>query len=471
MDQPLSLQQSGDLRLSGFEDKQHSTLPLGQNRSFVPHSATDITSLLPISSCPQTESSTSQRTQMHGQLPMSGDVFLENRSCENQKKQTSPSQSKIQKPQKRLRYEPKPAPSSAKKRGEPRDAEAPLSGVPEDRRRMQIRLAQRAFRSRQREAITGLNNRISQLETILDQMSLTVLSFSGQLVQSGVLASYSDLTAHLHETIKTFHSLASEANPDRETHVSDVTSHSEDLPQSSFPGPITIPSSNIPPLLSLDRSGSDHFTSDSFPRTLESPGISVIELPEFIERLNLACLYQGKLALCDQSIGLYRLQKPFGFLFSMMNRERLTAYFKARLDAQVSKKPLDGWEEIPFFGLGSAGTHYPRLSLQSPRVGHSFRGYHEWDMVKDPLSLVSPDIQEQLQGDWFDLQDLEGFLREKDVNLILCSDEPNQGSPTKTTINIARLMPALISRGVCLGRTPGFQRDDVEKALQHAKIS
>ena len=125
----------------------------------------------------------------------------------------------------------------------------------------------------------------------------------------------------------------------------------------------------------------------------------------------------------------------------MMNRERLIAYFKARLDAQERREPLDGYHEIPFFGLGSAGTHFPRLSLQSQGVGHSFRGYHEWDTVKDPLSLVSPDIQEQLQGDWFDLQDLEGFLWEKDVNLILCSDELNRGSPTKTTVNIARLMP------------------------------
>lgn len=265
-------------------------------------------------------------------------------------------------------------------------------------------------------------------------MSLTVLSFSDQLVQSGVLASYSDLTAHLHDTIKTFHSLASEANPDRETQVSDAPSHSEDLPQSSFPGPITIPPSNIPSPSSPDRSRSDHFTSDSFPHTLESPGISVIELPEFIERLNLACLYHGKLALCDQSIGLHHLQRPFGFLFSMMNRERLIAYLKAKLDAQVSRKPLDGWEEVPFFSLGGAGTHYDR-------VGHSCRGYNEWDVVKDPLSLVSPDIQEQLKGDYFDLQDLEGFLREEDVNLISCSDEPTQGSPTKTTINIVRLMP------------------------------
>ncbi|KAJ5188128.1 hypothetical protein N7491_004453 [Penicillium cf. griseofulvum] len=469
MDQQLLPQPSGGLPLSGYEDKQHGALLFSQNRPFVPHSATsNIASLLPISSCPQTEVSISQGTQMHEQLPLSGDVFLENRSSQNRKKQTIPSQSKTQKSQKRQRYKPKPA--VVKKRGEPRDAEIPLSGVPEDRRRMQVRLAQRAFRSRQRDAITGLNNRISQLETILDRMSLTVLSFSGQLIQSGVLAPYSDLTTHLHDTIKTFHALTSEANPDRETPVSNAPSHSEDLPQSSSPGLITTPSSNIPPSSSPDRSTSDHFTSDSFPHTLESPEISVIELSEFIERLNLACLYQGKLALCDQSISLHRLQTPFGFLFSMMNRECATVYFKARLDAQVSQKPLDGWAEVPFFGLGGAGTHYPRLSLHNQGVSHSFRGYHEWDIVRDPLSLVSPDIQEQLKGDWFDLQDLEGFLREKDVILILCSDEPNQVSPSKTTVNIARLIPALMTRGICLGRTPGFHRDDVEKALQHAKV-
>lgn len=30
---------------------------------------------------------------------------------------------------------------------------------------------------------------------------------------------------------------------------------------------------------------------------------------------------------------------------------------------------------------------------------------------------------------------------------------------------------ALISRGVCLGRAPGFQRDDVEKALHLSTIA
>jgi hypothetical protein len=134
MDQPLSFQPSGDLHLSGYEDKQHGTLLFSQNRRFVPHSPTsNITSLLQTSSSPQTESSISQGTQMlQGQLPVSGDVFLENRSSQNRKKQktTTPSPSKTQNPQKRQRYKAKPA--LVKKRGELRDAESPSSGVPED---------------------------------------------------------------------------------------------------------------------------------------------------------------------------------------------------------------------------------------------------------------------------------------------------------------------------------------------------
>lgn len=129
MDQPLSLRLS-DLHLLGYEDNQHGTFQFGQNQPFVPHSAISNITPLP-TSCPQAES-ISQRTQMHRELPISDHVFLENRSCENQNKQTNPSHSKTQKPKKRQRQEPKPAPSPAKKRGEVRDAEIPLSGAPED---------------------------------------------------------------------------------------------------------------------------------------------------------------------------------------------------------------------------------------------------------------------------------------------------------------------------------------------------
>lgn len=306
---------------------------------------------------------------------------------------------------------------------------------------MQIRLAQRAYRTRQQAAIEGLKTRITLLETTLDNMSAAVLSFSEQLVQSGVLGSHSGLTANLRDTMKTFLSLASKASPNDEIQLPDDPTKITDSSPFSLPSPIQRPSPNLSFHLPLDHTGLYQPRSDVLPHTLNSPGVSVVGVSEFIERLHLAALYQGHLALCNQSIGLCQLQRPFGLIFSMMNRDRLASYFKAELYAHVNKKPLDGWEEVPFFSLGGAGTHYPGPLEQGRSAGTPFPRYKRWGTVEDPLSLVTADIREQLEGDWFDLQDLEGFLRDRNVLLLLSAGEPTKGSSMQTNINIAPLIP------------------------------
>ncbi|OKP10166.1 NADPH-dependent 1-acyldihydroxyacetone phosphate reductase [Penicillium subrubescens] len=119
----------------------------------------------------------------------------------------------------------------------------------------------------------------------------------------------------------------------------------------------------------------------------------------------------------------------------MMNRDRLTSYFKAELYAQVNRKPLDGWEEVPFFRLGRAGTHYPDGS-----AGVFVPRFQRWGTVEDPLSLVTADLRKQLEGDWFDLQDLEGYLRDKNVLLVLSGGEPTRRSEGQININVSRLI-------------------------------
>lgn len=318
---------------------------------------------------------------------------------------------------------------------------------------MQIRLAQRAYRSRQQASFTSLNHRIGQLETILNKMSSTVLSFSGQLVQSGALEGYPGITARLRDTMKTFVSLASEANSDGETnvsHASPPSEHSSVQPtedqeknpsRSLFVGPMTGQSSSVLSSSTLEYNGSHLIPSSIVPHTFESPKISVVTLPEFIKRLHLECLNQGYLALCDPFTSLDNLRRPFGLCLTMMNRERLISYFRAELDAQINCMPLDEWDFIPFFSLGGAGTHYPQSSSQFQGAGYPLRRYSESNTVKDPLPWFPPDIQGELEGDWFDMQDLEGFLREKDVHL-LCPGEPKkQDPPTQTSINIVHLIP------------------------------
>lgn len=294
---------------------------------------------------------------------------------------------------------------------------------------MQTRLAQRAYRSRQQASVEGLKNRISFLEASMEKMSSAMLSFSEQLIQSEVLGSHSTLTASLRDTIKIFLSLASGAS------LGDGISVSIDSNKTIDSQQLTIkhPSPNIPLQLSLDGTGLDHPNSAVPPYTDNSLGMSTIEVSEFIEKLLLAALYEGHLALCNPSIGLDQLRRPFGLIFHMMSRERLTSYFKAELDAQVSQKPLDGWEDVPFFRLGGAGTHYPR-----PLTGHG--STERWGTVEDPLSLLTADLREELEGDWFNLQDLEGYLRAKNVLLVMSVDDPAKCSKVQTNINISRFI-------------------------------
>jgi hypothetical protein len=320
-----------------------------------------------------------------------------------------------------------------------------------------------------------------------------MLSLSEKLVQSGVLRGHSALTTNLRDTMKVFLNMASRVgsldddemrvvlvDPDNTIELPPEASQQQQQQQQQRTLKWLPP--NIPRHLPLDGTQSSHPTSAIPPHTANSARMAIIEVGAFIQQLLLVALYQGHLALRDTSIGLDQLQRPFGLIFSMMNRERLASYFKAELHSQLSQKPLDGWDEVPFFRLGGAGTHYADGKSTGPFIAH----YQSGGAVEDPLSLVSADLRTQLEGDWFDLQDLEGYIRDKNVLLVTTAGEPAKGSKVQTSINVSRFITgrcrpwfvmiiltliALVTRGVCLGRTPGFQRKDVEYALRFSKVA
>ncbi|KAH8131317.1 hypothetical protein LI328DRAFT_161174 [Trichoderma asperelloides] len=465
MDQQVPLRLSSDLHLFNWDDSHQNTSLPEPSRPILQDPARPLISPhLSACSYPLLEPCDPQSAQSCSPSSSPGELTLElacylNRTNTNQTPLSKPT---TPMPQKRQRRRPKEAAPSAKNRRASREV-GDSKENPEERRRMQTRLAQRAYRSRQQALVEGLKNRISFLETSMEKMSSTMLSFSEQMIRSGVLKSHSTLTANLRDTMKIFLSLASAASLD------DGISGPIDSPPSKQPK-IRRPSPNIPPYLPLDGTGLYHLNSAVLPYTVNSPGISIIKVSEFIEKLLLAALYQGHLALCNPCIGLDQLRRPFGLIFHMMSRERLASYLKAELHAQISQKPLDGWDEVPFFKLGGAGTHYPRPLTRHGSTGAFVPRYQRWGTVEEPLSLLTADLRKQLEGDWFDLQDLEGYLRDKNVLLVASVDEPTKCSKVQTNINISRFISALISRGVCLGRTPGFRRDDVEEALRLSKI-
>lgn len=95
----------------------------------------------------------------------------------------------------------------------------------------------------------------------------------------------------------------------------------------------------------------------------------------------------------------------FRFLLSGLSREDPTSYFKTAVQARIHPERMVGWQEIPFFGVGGAGTHYPRGSSSIPIQ-------NQVPVQEDPLSLLSSEAQLGMDGSWFDIRDLEGFLQE-----------------------------------------------------------
>ncbi|KAI2787991.1 hypothetical protein POX_f08374 [Penicillium oxalicum] len=427
----------------------------------MPEMATDITSLLSAQSYLLPEPSWAQNSQSSTPSPGDSGFVLELESANYRNPPNQPDPSKLKTPRVQRRQQ-RGRQKVASVKGQEGDDH---HENPTERRRIQTRMAQRAYRSRQQALTDGLKSRISELESSLDKMSSAMLSFSEQLVQSGVLRSQPALTANMRDAMKIFLTTASDASLGDESSFPVNSTQTDDKILASQPLPATIHSSahiGLRQSLGLPLNGTQSHQYDTIvlPQTVNPLGTSLIEVSKFTQRLHEAALYQGYIALSTPSISLGQLQWSFGFNLSMMSRERLTSFFKAELYAQVSKRPLNGWEEVPFFRLGGAGTHYPLESNES-----FLRPYQKWGTVEDPLPLVTADLRAQLQGDWFDLYDLEGYIREKNVLLVVSAGEPVKFSEVQITVHAQRFMTTLISRGVCLGRTPGFQREDVERAL------
>jgi hypothetical protein len=86
---------------------------------------------------------------------------------------------------------------SSKKRGRPQKVQD--AQTPAERRRAQVRLAQRAYRSRQEATVSQLKNRIVEMESVIETMTEAFLAFSDRLMQSGVLNASPDIAQSLKE--------------------------------------------------------------------------------------------------------------------------------------------------------------------------------------------------------------------------------------------------------------------------------
>lgn len=326
------------------------------------------------------------------------------------------------------------------------------------RRRVQILKAQRAYQSRKEETISKQKDRISKLEATVLRMSSLVGLLGDQL--AGELAMQPHSASILRNTLAACTSLAEEvgqakadggssSGQSRDQHENIASPHSDRgillTPTSLMRG---APSAVRPPSPSRFLQSpmptiapSSSGTTSRPPWTTTSP----VELPTFISQLRLACAYNAFETLSDPTVTMDSMRNKFRFLLSLMSREHLTSYYKASLQARVDRSALNPWEAVPFFGLGGAGSHYACLSTEPPNGSSATQdsAQHEWPQVSDPLFAFSAEVRESLDDTWFDERDLEGYLREKEVCLVVGPPSTSQPEHLPTQIDVMALLQGM----------------------------
>ncbi|KAF3041752.1 hypothetical protein E8E12_008802 [Didymella heteroderae] len=241
-----------------------------------------------------------------------------------------------------------------------------------DRRRTQIRLAQRAYRQRKETTISSLKQQSTQLHAVIDEMNRTFLRFHESIVQSGVLRLKPELARDLKQATETFTNCVTTAN--ERPLDSDEDELREVVPQ------------KLP----------DFTANAAKPKTQSNHAIT----PET--------------ALLNY---VFKLSLPY------LTLDEIRARFKTILARGVTED-LD-WYATPFVHLGGAGTHYERRDAQGkpipfkntwtirqtgPFEKHTIRLESVADgQIRD---LEGVDLA-GFEGEWFDAYDVQGYLEEQ----------------------------------------------------------
>lgn len=351
------------------------------------------------------------------------------------------------------------------------------------RRRTQIRLAQRAYRLRKEGVISSLNRRVADLEKTVDDMSQTFLAFNDEAMGSDVLVDQPDLARQLRHATERFLALAKVANPET-AHGDDISDNDIDMPgtKHSTPSsnephqdrpapPAASPTMNPGAVHALVRPA--HPNPDSSMKRIDNASVSTPALPfhpdhgwsfldsmfasglnmfqiqsppylhaphsissltpstcafsqtTFARRIHRRCLERGYSILTDPSYPLPSLNGNFKFSFQFANRSQLVNVFYYLLQKSVDE-PLEFWNK-PYYTIGGAGTHFPRkdefgFAVYPPNL-HT---------PEKALRILSPDLSEGagphrrvedaieaagFGGQWFDCNDVEGYLSSKGISL------------------------------------------------------
>lgn len=358
----------------------------------------------------------------------------------------------------------------------------------QQRRRTQIRLAQRAYRQRKETTISALSKKVAALESSIEKMQDTFLEFNDKAIASNIGKWEPSLAEDLKLTMGRFidYAKSMERNseieeealspemPPRLAKIDDVRDGTSlSLPSATLQPaqPQSLLCMNEPVLMATasglpleyqnyqtaeetgDTQGSAYDNSQALPMgdsgiapwitaepanpyPVEAPFPSLNEpLPppvtysfqesSFARRLLRSTVEAAVRLLTDPNSRREDIFRFCRFTFTWVTRARCLAKLKSLL-ATTTRESLEVWA-APQWHLGGSGLHYPRSGLDAgsfPPPGWAARepmGPRRAMNVETPLD-PSLDINAivklmGLEGDWFDSNDVEQYLRTKGVFL------------------------------------------------------
>ncbi|KAF7715550.1 BZIP transcription factor [Penicillium ucsense] len=385
-----------------------------------------------------------------------------------------------------------------RKRGRPRTLTDDQQ-IPE-RRRKQLRVAQQAYRKRKETTINNLQSRVHELESGIEALGKSFLSFSNLLLDAQVIHENPQVAAALQEITKQCVSLAQvdQDAPDSEASVvrSDTTSTSpsreprENLQIISTGSGSHVSQSDISTFNTIYQPSEVHQELSPFqnlpltppypPQTflpfglvLTSPNITH-QMPHFVSdsyptSVAGGAILEGAPWTLAQRLVRRCCQNAYRLLTHAAGNEPLVQ--------AIFGKPLTNFERNTLISEFFAATQdqFGDIVEFKSRV---FSVDHRWRNDCPPgLEATSSGMWQKVQekgiDEWIDANEIQRFLQERGVRIQDISHSASTMPPHggqyhyAPQLNISSFVDLLCHLGAnCLGRGPIFQRSNVERALQ-----
>ncbi len=241
----------------------------------------------------------------------------------------------------------------------------------------------------------------------MDNIVSGVVSLTEQITVSGALANHPDLSTQLSDVLQTCLSSIKETSSSNEEDDDGVGAWA---PPAPLPLPSPVKMHLVAPLPTPVYSPRHAILTPP-----NSKGHSVL-LPDFLNNVIFSIVYYGYTMLADPATPWSQLTRHFQLVLTTVGRDQMTMYFASAFDAKVRRqKQLVGWNEMPLFRLGGAGTHYATEAepCESDAVFKHPARASVYKAITATADAFPSELHDEVEGDWFDFVDLHLFLREK----------------------------------------------------------